>query len=48
MKLTKDELWDLAELACAHAEYNDEDEEYYNKYKALYEKLLAIIKEYKE
>lgn len=46
-ELTIDELWDLAELACDHADRNDDDPEYCDKYTALYEKVLVIIKQEK-
>jgi hypothetical protein len=42
MKLTQDDLWDLSELAWAHAEYNDEDPEYHDKFEALHKKLVAM------
>lgn len=41
-KLTQDDLWDLSELAWAHAEYNDEDPEYHDKFEALHKKLVAM------
>jgi len=41
-KLTQDDLWDLSELAWAHAQYNDEDPEYYDKFEALHKKLTAM------
>ena len=40
--LTLDEVWDLAELACTHAYRNDEDPEYFDKFTALHEKLVAM------
>ncbi len=41
-KLTQDELWDLSEIAWAHAQHNDEDPEYYDKFEALHKKLTAM------
>ena len=41
-ELTQDDLWDLSELAWAHAEYNDEDPEYHDKFEALHKKLTAM------
>ncbi len=40
--LTLDELWDLAELAWAHADRNDEDPEYFDKFEALHKKLVVM------
>jgi hypothetical protein len=40
--LTLDELWDLCELAWAHADRNDEDPEYFDKFEALHKKLAAM------
>ncbi len=40
--LTLDELWDLAEIAWAHADRNDEDPEYFDKFEALHKKLVAM------
>ena len=42
MKITQYDLWDLSELDWAHAEYNDEDPEYYDKFEALHNKLTAM------
>ena len=47
LNLTTDDLWELAELAWAHADRNDDDEEYYQKYNTLFEKVQAIIAERK-
>jgi hypothetical protein len=43
IRLTADDLWDLAELAWSHADRNDDDQEYYDRYMALHEKLLKAI-----
>jgi len=40
--LTQDDLWDLSELAWAHADRNDEDPEYFDKFEALHKKLTAM------
>lgn len=44
MKLTKDELWDLAQLAWGYADRNDDDDGVWTKYNALYEKLVEMAK----
>ena len=42
IKLTQDDLWDLSGLAWAHAQHNDDDPEYYDKFEALHNKLTAM------
>ena len=44
MNLTKDELWDLAQLAWEYADHNDDDDEIWTRYNALHEKLVAMAK----
>lgn len=46
--LTNDDLWELAELAWAHADRNDDDDEYYQKYMTLFEKVQLVIQQNKE
>jgi hypothetical protein len=44
LNLTKDELWDLAQLAWEYADHNDDDDEIWTRYNALHEKLVAMAK----
>lgn len=46
--LTNDDLWELAELAWSHADRNDDDDEYYQKYMTLFEKVQLVIQQNKE
>ncbi len=41
-ELTQNDLWDLSELAWAHADRNDEDPEYFDKFEALHKKLVVL------
>ena len=45
MKLTREELFDLADLCDREADAFDYDEEVYDKFNALRDKLVAIIKQ---
>ena len=44
MKLTTDELWDLAQLAWEYADRNDDDDKIRTRYNALCEKLMEMAK----
>jgi hypothetical protein len=43
--LTTHELWSLAELAWAYADRNDDDDEIFEEYSALHEKLVEMAKQ---